>query len=83
MNLYHDAWLVSRGPQILLRESVIFLARLRQRLSHTGAFWAAWLRREREVQALYAFSDRELWDLGLGRADLQRIRNGTFRRDGT
>jgi uncharacterized protein YjiS (DUF1127 family) len=37
--------------------------------------------RSRDIQALAAFSDRELWDLGLGRSDLQAIINGSKCRD--
>ena len=35
----------------------------------------------RDMQALYRFSDRELWDLGISRSDFMAIENGTFRRD--
>lgn len=34
-----------------------------------------------EMAALAAFSDRDLWDLGLSRSDLMSIDRGTFRRD--
>jgi uncharacterized protein YjiS (DUF1127 family) len=30
---------------------------------------------------LAAYSDRELWDLGLSRSDLMSVDQGTFRRD--
>jgi uncharacterized protein YjiS (DUF1127 family) len=37
--------------------------------------------RDQEIQELAAFSDRDLWDLGLSRSDLMAISNGTFHRD--
>jgi uncharacterized protein YjiS (DUF1127 family) len=49
-----------------------------------GTLRAAWLaRRQRaqDVAALHRFSDRELWDLGLSRADIMGISNGTYQRD--
>jgi uncharacterized protein YjiS (DUF1127 family) len=82
MNLHHDARLVAQSPGNILRESVIFFSRLQQQLGRIGAFWAARRRQQREILALYAFSDRALRDVGLSRSDLPRIRNGTFRRDG-
>jgi uncharacterized protein YjiS (DUF1127 family) len=87
MNLYHDARLLGQSPQSIpqsiLHQSVILLARLQRQLGRIAASRAARRRQLREVLVLYAFSDRALRDLGLSRSDLPRIRNGTYRRDGT
>jgi uncharacterized protein YjiS (DUF1127 family) len=46
-----------------------------------AAFWAARHRRAQETEVLRGFSDRDLWDLGLGRSDIPGIINGTYRRN--
>ncbi len=38
-------------------------------------------RHAREMADLAAYSDRELWDLGLSRSDLMSVDRGTFHRD--
>jgi uncharacterized protein YjiS (DUF1127 family) len=45
------------------------------------AFWAARRHGARQAEVLHAFSDRELWDLGLSRSDIPGIIKGTYRRD--
>lgn len=57
-------------------------------ISHIGSYfrrlYAAWTtrrRRARDVAVLAGFSDRELWDIGLGRSDLMAIRTGHYRRN--
>jgi uncharacterized protein YjiS (DUF1127 family) len=82
MNLYHDAQPIARSRQSILSGAIIFLTRVEKQFGRIGASWTAYRRRQREAQQLSAFSDRELWDLGLGRSDLRRIADGSFRRDG-
>jgi uncharacterized protein YjiS (DUF1127 family) len=82
MNSYHDVQPSARSRQGNLSEAIIFLARVQKQFGRIGGFWTAHRQRQREAQQLSAFSDRELWDLGLGRSDLPRIANGSFRRDG-
>ncbi|MBN8926584.1 MAG: hypothetical protein BGO51_08540 [Rhodospirillales bacterium 69-11] len=43
--------------------------------------WAERRARTRQLRDLAAFSDRELWDVGLSRGDLLAVEKGTFRRD--
>jgi uncharacterized protein YjiS (DUF1127 family) len=46
-----------------------------------ATIWLARRRHAREAEVLHAFSDRELWDLGLSRSDIPGIIDGTYRRD--
>lgn len=57
------------------------LSQLRSYLQRIYVDWSDWRRRGREVAVLDSFSDRDLWDIGLGRSDLQAIRAGCYRRD--
>jgi uncharacterized protein YjiS (DUF1127 family) len=77
MNISDDA---TQGAPPIASTASAWLARQRTGLGRLGASWTARRRRSREIQMLAAFSDRELWDLGLGRSDLQAILNGTYRR---
>jgi uncharacterized protein YjiS (DUF1127 family) len=81
MNIADDAPLIAAGPQPIVATARAWLARLQARLGRLDASWRVRRQRSRKVQELAAFSDRELWDLGLGRSDLQAIANGTYRRD--
>jgi uncharacterized protein YjiS (DUF1127 family) len=81
MNMSENAHLTTDGQLPIVRMTRAWLAWLSEGLGRLGASWTARRRRSREVQELTAFSDRELWDLGLGRADLQAIINGTYHRD--
>jgi uncharacterized protein YjiS (DUF1127 family) len=51
------------------------------RLHRLGAYLAERRARRLELEDLYRFSDRELWDVGLSRSDILSIERGTFRRD--
>ncbi len=79
MNLSENSPLFFDGQQTIY--DGIWLTRLHAVLVRLGASWLARRKRAREIQALQAFSDRELWDLGLGRSDLHAIIAGTYRRD--
>jgi uncharacterized protein YjiS (DUF1127 family) len=76
-----DAPLFAERPQPIVSTASAWLAWLRAGLGRLSAFWMARRQRSRDIQALAAFSDRELWDLGLGRSDLQAIINGSKCRD--
>ncbi len=54
---------------------------LRGGLRRLVSRWTAWRDRDRELQELHRFSDRELWDVGLSRSDIMSIESGTYRRD--
>ncbi len=49
-----------------------------------GARFRAWRQRRRErariARELYGYTDRELFDLGIGRADIPAILDGTYKR---
>jgi uncharacterized protein YjiS (DUF1127 family) len=50
-------------------------------LSRRLAAFSERRRHAREMADLAAYSDHDLWDLGLSRSDLMSIERGTFRRD--
>lgn len=81
MNISDNVRLIAEGPMPVVRMAGAWRAWLQAGLGRFGASWRARWQRAREIQELAAFSDRELWDLGLGRSDLQAIINGTYRRD--
>jgi uncharacterized protein YjiS (DUF1127 family) len=54
---------------------------LRSWLTRRLAQWVEKRRANRDMQDLAAFSDRELWDLGLSRSDLMAVERGTYTRD--
>jgi len=81
MNLSQNTWFASRGQHPPLQDAGVWLSRLKAGLRSILAARAARRRRAQEMQTLYSFTDRELWDLGLGRSDLPGIMNGTYRRD--
>jgi uncharacterized protein YjiS (DUF1127 family) len=80
MSISDDAQFIAEGPQPIVATARAWLARLQAGLGHLRASWRARRQRSREVQELAAFSDRELWDLGLGRSDLQAVASDTHRR---
>jgi uncharacterized protein YjiS (DUF1127 family) len=80
INISDDAQFIAGGPQPIVSRARAWLARLQAGPGRLGASWRTRRRRSREVQELAAFSDRELWDLGLGRSDLHAIASGTYRR---
>jgi uncharacterized protein YjiS (DUF1127 family) len=72
---------LAEGQQQIAREVLLWLAWLRRRLRHFTVAWVARRRRASEMRDLYRFSDRELWDVGLSRADLPAIARGRYRRE--
>ena len=81
MSLSANAQLVSQNHQKTSSASPLSLSGIATTLKRIGTTWAVRRRRMRDMQALYTFSDRELWDIGLGRSDLPAIENGSFHRD--
>jgi uncharacterized protein YjiS (DUF1127 family) len=80
MNLSENSPLIFDGQQTVPTVNE-WPSRLLAILVRLGTSWLARRKRAREFQVLQTFSDRELWDLGLGRSDLHAIINGTYRRD--
>jgi uncharacterized protein YjiS (DUF1127 family) len=81
MNISGNTRVAAGGQLPVVHMARFWLARLQTGLGRLGVSWKARRRRARELQELAAFSDRELWDLGLGRSDLKAIANGTHHRD--
>ena len=79
MNFSEDARLIADGPMPVVRATGAWLA-LQSEFGRLGASWRTRRQRARELRELAALSDRELWDLGLGRSDLPAIANGAYRR---
>jgi uncharacterized protein YjiS (DUF1127 family) len=81
VNSTENAWFGTSGratsqPNGRLRLTL----RLRNGLDR-ATNWVARRRSRRGAATLLAFSDRELWDLGLSRSDIPGIIDGTYRRD--
>lgn len=57
------------------------MLRLRTGLARIGEALVERRLRNQQLRDLTAFSDRELWDVGLSRSDFLAIEKGTFRRD--
>jgi uncharacterized protein YjiS (DUF1127 family) len=81
VNLSEDTCLVSVNKRQTIQATNVWLSRLPNGLGRVAAFFAARRRRVQEAAILHGFSDRDLWDLGLGRSDIPGIINGTYRRD--
>ncbi len=78
MHISANSLLFFVGKQQTARKTGI---RIPARIKQSIAFWLVKRRQAREIHDLLHFSDRELWDIGLGRSDIQSIIDGTYRRD--
>jgi uncharacterized protein YjiS (DUF1127 family) len=81
MTRSETARLLSDSPQQIIHQASNWFARLQPKLHRIVNARATRRRHSRDAEQLYAFSDRELWDLGLGRSDLPSIIAGTYRRE--
>jgi uncharacterized protein YjiS (DUF1127 family) len=81
MSLSNNAYPLTGGRARSSADVGSWLSSMVARLSHLGTWWAERQIRNREMQELYRFSDRELWDVGLSRSDIMAIDKGTFRRE--
>jgi uncharacterized protein YjiS (DUF1127 family) len=81
MNLSNDTYPISGGQAKIAGDVGTWLSSAFARLHKLGAWWAERRAKHNEMQELYAFSDRELWDVGLSRSDLMAIEKGTYRKD--
>jgi uncharacterized protein YjiS (DUF1127 family) len=64
---------IDESQQQIVSACGIFLSRLQSGSARFSAAWVARRKRRREIRQLQAFSDRELKDVGLSRADLYVI----------
>jgi uncharacterized protein YjiS (DUF1127 family) len=62
-------------------DAPVWWTRLQAALGRIAAFGAARRQRARDFQTLSDFTDRQLWDIGLSRSDVQGAIKGTYRRD--
>jgi uncharacterized protein YjiS (DUF1127 family) len=81
MNIYPDSGLIFTGRPQTLDQIFVWLSWLQAAFARLGASWIARWKRAQEMEELQAFSDRELWDLGLCRSDVRAIAEDAYRRD--
>lgn len=81
MHLFDEVRLFAEDHGLLPRKFRALMAQAHVRLHRMADAWIARRERARQIQDLYRFSDRELWDIGLTRSDIDAIANGHFRRD--
>ena len=77
MNASNDTYILSGDQRVTQPLGVRLSGRLRQ-------FRLGWSQRRasaRQMQELHLSTDRELWDMGITRGDLNEIAKGTYRRD--
>jgi uncharacterized protein YjiS (DUF1127 family) len=79
MSFFQDARISDQGHADH-RASVVW-TRIQSAVARTLAHRAERRRRARELDTLRNFSDRELWDIGLGRSDVIGVVNGTYHRE--
>jgi len=80
MHLFHEVRLMADGRRQFYRDVDALAARALARLRLLGVAWAARRQRARQVRELASFTDRELWDVGLSRADVHGLENGQLTR---
>jgi uncharacterized protein YjiS (DUF1127 family) len=81
MNISNDTYPISGGQAQIAGDVRTGLSSALARLQKFGAWWIARRTAHREMQELYGFSDRELWDVGLSRSDIMAIEKGTYRKE--
>lgn len=81
MRLSNDTYLIAGNQQKISTDAGKFLSAIHARLNSLAASWVASRTRARQMRDLHRFNDRELWDVGLSRADVWSIERGTYRRD--
>lgn len=81
MTLHDGSRLISLGSQSISRDASALLSATNETVRAIGASFAKHLRRSRQIQELYRFSDRELRDVGLCRSDIPAIQKGHYRRE--
>jgi uncharacterized protein YjiS (DUF1127 family) len=81
MDVSNNIWGVAQSQQQSLPAANTWLSRLQAGLSRMTSAWGTFRQKRSDAALLRTLSDRELWDLGLGRGDIPRVVNGTYRRD--
>ncbi len=81
MRIFQHARLGPEHPHQFLPEVNGWPSRVTAGLDRIIAGWTARRRAARDIQELYAFSTRELRDMGLNRSDLPAVARGSYRRD--
>jgi uncharacterized protein YjiS (DUF1127 family) len=81
MAVSNNIWGIPQSRRQDLPVANTWLSRVQAGLSRITSAWGTRRQQRRDAALLRSLSDRELWDLGLGRGDISRVVNGTYRRD--
>jgi uncharacterized protein YjiS (DUF1127 family) len=81
MAIHDGSRLISSGSQSISHEARALLSAANALLRAIVAFWIGRLERARGIHELSRFTDRELWDIGLSRSDIDAIQKGHYRRE--
>ena len=81
MSLFDDAHSVPDLQRNFVSAVLRWLLQQRTLLRRLTGPWTAWREHSRSMAELHRFTDRELRDLALSRADVMAIDEGRFRRD--
>ena len=81
MNLSSNISISSASQRKFAGDAGTSISSFSQRLRRLAVYLQDRRERRLAADALHRFSDRELWDVGLSRADILSIGRGTFRRD--
>jgi len=81
MSLFDDAHSVPDLHRNFVSAVLRWLLQQRTLLRRLTGPWGAWREHSRSMAELRRFTDRELRDLALSRADVMAIDEGRFRRD--
>ena len=81
MSISNNTYPISHSHTKVAGEFGSWLSVLFAGIQHLRGRWAKKRTRAREMWELHHLTDRELWDVGLSRADFMAIEQGTYRRD--
>ena len=81
MNLSNDARFVAESHPKIASDLHRWLTQGHGIVRHLAEMWVARRQRAQELDELYAFTDRDLRDLGLSKSDLPAIERGLYRRE--
>ena len=81
MNLSENTWSTASGQGRTADPSHTVATRFHAWIGHAAEAWKVRRQRAHEAAALYASTDRELWDMGFSRSDIPSILDGTYRQE--
>jgi uncharacterized protein YjiS (DUF1127 family) len=77
----NNIWRILQSQQQSLPAANTWLSSLHAILYRITSAWGTRRQQRRDAALLRTLSDRALRDIGLGRGDISRVVNGTYRRD--